>query len=173
MEFKKLSEVTIAETTSESTNVLIEDSGEVKRVAMDQISVPQTPQEQANWNETDETSPAFILNKPEKLGGYTYFAISDNGYMFKTEDFAYPSDAAGAAPNVSRAEFEDAYKTSPIMLIPSNDSLKQSSGTSVTPSPCARYHLNTGGYPHVTYMNYTGYLMVKAITFSDGESFTS
>lgn len=176
MEFKKLSDVTLAESTSESTNILIEDGGEIKKVAMDKLIVPQEPQKpqvQANWNETDESSPAYILNKPEKLGGYTYFAISENGFMFKTDGLTYPANINGTDPNVSRAEFEEAYKTSPIMLVPRNDAFQQGHYTSITPCPCIWYRLNTSGYPHITFMSYDGYFNHQNITFSDGDSFTS
>ena len=30
---------------------------------------PTTPSAQADWNENDSSSPAYILNKPENLGG--------------------------------------------------------------------------------------------------------
>lgn len=174
MEFKKLSDVTLAETTSENTNVLIEDNGEVKKVAMDQIKVPQEPQKpqvQANWNEADETSPAFILNKPEKMGGYTYFAFSSNGEIFKTDNFAAPSVVPGTRSDVSRAEFEEAYKTTPIMLIPlTHDSLKQLNSTTSTPCPCAWYYLNNAGYPHISFVSYNG-VMDRFIVFSDGNAF--
>ena len=31
---------------------------------------------QADWNENDSSSPAYILNKPESLGGVTWFSLS-------------------------------------------------------------------------------------------------
>lgn len=38
---------------------------------------PTTPSAQADWNENDSSSPAYILNKPENLGGgVTWFVAS-------------------------------------------------------------------------------------------------
>ena len=64
--FTKLSEATLVDSTNTTPNILIEDGGDIKRISADDIA---TPQVKADWNETDVTSPAFILNKPESLGG--------------------------------------------------------------------------------------------------------
>lgn len=62
-EFTRLSDVPVVETVQDNLNVLVEQDGEIGKVAKTQIGA------QADWNETDETSPAFILNKPEVGGG--------------------------------------------------------------------------------------------------------
>ena len=62
-EFKKLSAVETVETVSETANVLIEENGVIKRAAKSEIGA------QADWAEMDESSPAFIKNKPENIGG--------------------------------------------------------------------------------------------------------
>lgn len=64
--FTKLSEAPIVDSTEVTPNILIEDDGDIKRISADDIT---TPQVNADWNETDVTSPAFILNKPEFIGG--------------------------------------------------------------------------------------------------------
>lgn len=75
-DFAKLSEVPVAESVTDNCNILVEDSGEIKRTAQSNISASQV---QANWNEDDETSPAFIMNKPSNLGGgATWFTVSDS-----------------------------------------------------------------------------------------------
>ena len=58
-EFKKLSAVEVVEAVSETANVLIEENGVIKRAAKSEIGA------QADWAEMDESSPAFIKNKPE------------------------------------------------------------------------------------------------------------
>lgn len=58
-EFKKLSAVETVEAVSETANVLIEENGIIKRAAKSEIGA------QADWAETNESSPAFIKNKPE------------------------------------------------------------------------------------------------------------
>ena len=60
-EYKKINEVTLVETATDH-NVLIEEGGEIKRIPASNISIPQV---KSDWNETDATSPAFILNKPD------------------------------------------------------------------------------------------------------------
>ena len=61
----KLSEVEIIESPV-NPNFIIEDEGEIKRIPPEAITPSQV---QADWEETDASSPAYILNKPESLGG--------------------------------------------------------------------------------------------------------
>lgn len=62
---KKLSEVEVIE-SAVNPNLIIEDAGEIKRIPPEAIAPSQV---QADWAETDASSPAYILNKPESLGG--------------------------------------------------------------------------------------------------------
>ena len=62
---KKLSEVEVIESPV-NPNFIIEDEGEIKRILPEAITPSQV---QADWEETDASSPAYILNKPESLGG--------------------------------------------------------------------------------------------------------
>ena len=61
----KLSEVEVIESPV-NPNFIIEDEGEIKRIPPEAITPSQV---QADWEETDTSSPAYILNKPESLGG--------------------------------------------------------------------------------------------------------
>lgn len=65
--YKKLADVTLVESAAEP-NILIEDSGDIKKIAASNIATPQT---RADWEETDPNSFAFILNKPDlsQVGG--------------------------------------------------------------------------------------------------------
>lgn len=65
--YKKLTDVELVEFAVEP-NLLIEDGGDIKKISASNIAVPQV---KADWNEKDETSPAFILNKPDldSVGG--------------------------------------------------------------------------------------------------------
>ena len=56
--YKKLADVTLVESTTEP-NILIEDSGDIKKISASNIA---TPQARADWEETDPNSFAFILN---------------------------------------------------------------------------------------------------------------
>lgn len=65
--YKKLTDVELVESAVEP-NLLIEDNGDIKKISASNIAVPQV---KADWDEEDETSPAFIMNKPDlsKVGG--------------------------------------------------------------------------------------------------------
>lgn len=75
----KLSEVEIIESPV-NPNFIIEDEGEIKRIPPEAIAPSQV---QADWAETDASSPAYILNKPESLGGgggeIVYYYLSGVG----------------------------------------------------------------------------------------------
>ena len=65
--YKKLADVTLVESAVEP-NILIEDSGDIKKISASNLGVKQT---RADWEETDPNSFAFILNKPDlsQVGG--------------------------------------------------------------------------------------------------------
>ena len=65
--YKKLADVTLVESAAEP-NILIEDSGDIKKISASNIATPQT---RADWEETNPNSFAFILNKPDlsQVGG--------------------------------------------------------------------------------------------------------
>lgn len=58
MEFKKLSAVDSVVEPIDTAQVLIEEDGVIKKTPKNAIGA------QADWAETDETSPAFVKNKP-------------------------------------------------------------------------------------------------------------
>ena len=65
--YKKLADVTLVESAAEP-NILIEDSGDVKKISASNLVTPQT---RADWEESNPNSFAFILNKPDlsQVGG--------------------------------------------------------------------------------------------------------
>jgi hypothetical protein len=71
MDFTKLSEVEAIEEVPEGASVLAEVNGAIKRISGGM---------QADWDETDETSPAFILNKPEISNVSHYYYMSSYPY---------------------------------------------------------------------------------------------
>lgn len=75
----KLSEVGVIESPV-NPNFIIEDEGEIKRIPPEAITPSQV---QADWEETDASSPAYILNKPESLGGgeIVYYYLSGSILM--------------------------------------------------------------------------------------------
>lgn len=86
-DFIKITDVDLMEEANEGTNVIVEDDGDLKRV------------------------PAFILNKPTKMGGYTYYYYY-NYYLYKCDDHTFNR---GDTP-VTQTEFEADYYSCPILL---------------------------------------------------------
>lgn len=129
-EFSKLSEVPVTDAPTNEANVLIEDGGEVKRTPKSAIGA------QANWDETDETSPAFIMNKPTSMGGYKYYFYSGY-YLYRVNSATESPVNVGADYAISQEAFEADYYSAPIML----------NGLSMIPAPCAWY----GDYSGVQY----------------------
>jgi hypothetical protein len=81
-EFIKLSEVEKVD-TSYNASLLIEQNGEIKRLSTDNINFGGSGnQVQADWNETDDTSPAFIANKPSFNGERYSFSIASGGVYY-------------------------------------------------------------------------------------------
>jgi hypothetical protein len=83
MEFKKLSAVEMVEAVDQATTVLIEKDGVIKRAPKNEVNV------QADWAETDSSSPAFIKNKPEcdldiEIVA-SYYSNEDDGDGFNIE----------------------------------------------------------------------------------------
>jgi hypothetical protein len=76
--YKKLTDVELVESATEP-NLLIEDGGDIKKISASNIAVPQV---KADWDEENESSPAFIMNKPDlsSIGGganvVTYTLVS-------------------------------------------------------------------------------------------------
>ena len=93
-------------------------------------------QVQPDWNETDETSPAFIMNKPQSLGGYTYYYI--NAYagstLLRSTNEAF-DDYSDKVENFE--EFFNTYYAKPIML-------KVRTGDADTYAPCIGYNISAG-----------------------------
>ena len=79
-DFIKLNETTLVESAADP-NLLIEDGGEIKRISANNVT---TPQVQSDWNETDISNPAFILNKPENIGGSNIitYTLASGALMF-------------------------------------------------------------------------------------------
>ena len=75
--YKKLADVTLVESAAEP-NILIEDSGDIKKISASNIGAKQT---RADWEETDPNSFAFILNKPDlsQVGGANVVTYTISG----------------------------------------------------------------------------------------------
>lgn len=82
-EYKKLSEVEVTDVADSSVNLIVETEDEIKRLNIGDLPIGQ---EQADWEEEDETKASFIKNKPDlsQVGGsgggeFIWIKVSYNG----------------------------------------------------------------------------------------------
>lgn len=95
-EYKKLSEVEVADVVDSSVNLIVETNDEIKKLNIGDL--PIGAQEQADWNEEDATKASYIKNKPDlsQVGG------SGGGTTIVNFNAYYPSGATE-----SNMTFED------------------------------------------------------------------
>jgi hypothetical protein len=122
-------------------------------------------QVQADWDETDETSPAFIMNKPESLGGYAYYyinAYSSGSGLLRSTNEAFDD---WSNPVESSEEFFNTYYAKPIML------RVRTSGSDVY-APCIGYSINSGKL-YLNYMLNNSITLVNTKLTMSGSTSTS
>ena len=126
--YKKLADVTLVESAVEP-NVLIEDSGDVKKIPASNLVAKQT---RADWEETDPNSLAFILNKPDlsQTGGANVVTYTISAGVLKLNDVA-----------VTRQSVIDEWKNGSILRI---DETTASSGGSLGAVSNIKYTVNSG-----------------------------
>ena len=126
--YKKLADVTLVESAAEP-NVLIEDSGDVKKIPASNLVAKQT---RADWEETDPNSLAFILNKPDssQVGGANVVTYTVSGGVLKLNDV-----------QVTRQSVIDEWKNGSILRI---DETTASSGGSLGAVSNIKYTVNSG-----------------------------
>ena len=126
--YKKLTDVSLVESAIEP-NVIIEDSGDIKKISANNLVTPKT---RADWEETDPNSLAFILNKPDlsQTGGANVVTYTVSGGVLKLNDVA-----------VTRQSVIDEWKNGSILRI---DETTASSGGSLGAVSNIKYTLNSG-----------------------------
>lgn len=126
--YKKLTDVSLVESAIEP-NVIIEDSGDIKKISANNLVTPQT---RADWEETDPNSFAFILNKPDlsQTGGANVVTYTISGTKL------WLNNAAATAQSVI-----DEWKNGSILRI---DETTASSGGSLGAVSNIKYTLNSG-----------------------------
>lgn len=105
-EYKKLGEVDVVDYVTEESTLLIEEEGEIKRTPVSNFT-SDVEQVQADWNEEDSDSPAFILNKPKTMGGSEVIIYSVNSGALYSQ-YGDPVDGG---------EVLDAYERGAIMRV--------------------------------------------------------
>ena len=126
--YKKLADVTLVESATEP-NVLIEDSGDVKKIPASNLVAKQT---RADWEETDPNSLAFILNKPDlsQTGGANVVTYTISGTKL------WLNNAAATSQSVI-----DEWKNGSILRIDETNTI---SGGSLGAVSNIKYTLNSG-----------------------------
>ena len=138
MEFKKLSAVDSVVEPIQSAQVLIEEDGVIKKTPKNAIGA------QADWAEIDETSPAFIKNKPvEEPEVYdlditvTLNAISEEGEQDITYDVHHISSYAEVLEKIRNGEA--------LKIKASFNTLEVNNQTDTTISPMLACSVDTAG----------------------------
>ena len=123
----KLSDATLVGTPASNANVLIEESGVLKKVPKAEIGA------QADWNETDETSPAFILNKPEFGGGskVTYLFAKSAGCLYQGAEYDTLFDIANPDTPLTFQGVKNAFGSGVVMFCSNNERLDGSAASSI------------------------------------------
>lgn len=112
----------------------------------------ETAATQPDWNETDETSPAFIMNKPVSLGGGSvcyYLSLSDvasyTAPVYKDTMFT---------EIVQKEEFIGAYNKSLVMIHFAN-----------IVRPCLGYGVSGTSYLTLSYLNSSGNAITQSVVY--------
>lgn len=137
--YKKLADVTLVESAAEP-NILIEDSGDIKKISASNIATPQT---RADWEETDPNSLAFILNKPDlsQVGGANIVTYTISAGVLKLNDVA-----------VTRQSVIDEWKNGSILRIDETNTI---SGGSLGAVSNIKYTIASGALASTTIYYYS------------------
>ena len=141
--YKKLTDVTLVESAAEP-NILIEDSGDVKKISVSNIVTPQT---KADWDETNPNSAAFILNKPDlsQVGGANVVTYTISNTTSGTK--LWLNNAAATRQSVI-----DEWKNGSILRIDETNSL---SGGSLGAVSNIKYTIASGALASTTIYYYS------------------
>lgn len=137
--YKKLADVNLVESAVEP-NILIEDSGDIKKISASNLGAKQT---RADWEETDPNSFAFILNKPDlsQVGGANVVTYTVAGSTLNLNGVA-----------VTAQSVIDEWKNGSILRI---DETNVSSGGSLGAVSNIKYTLNSGALASTTIYYYS------------------
>ena len=137
--YKKLADVPLVESAAEP-NILIEDSGDVKKISASNLVTTQT---RADWEETNPNSFAFILNKPDlsQVGGANVVTYTIASGALKLNGVT-----------VTRQSVIDEWKNGSILRI---DETTASSGGSLGAVSNIKYTIASGALSSTTIYYYS------------------
>ena len=145
--YKKLTDVPLVESAIEP-NIIIEDSGDIKKISASNIATPQT---RADWEEKDPNSFAFILNKPDlsQAGGANVVTYTVASGALKLNGVA-----------VTAQSVIDEWKNGSILRI---DETNNTVGGSLGVVSNIKYSLGSGGILGQTTIYYYSNGLVKTL----------
>ena len=137
--YKKLTDVSLVESAIEP-NVIIEDSGDIKKISASNLVAKQT---RADWEETDPNSLAFILNKPDlsQVGGANVITYTISGGALNLNGVA-----------VARQSVIDEWKNGSLLRI---DETNSRTGGSLGVVANIKYSLASGALNSTTIYYYS------------------
>ena len=137
--YKKLTDVSLVESAIEP-NVIIEDSGDIKKISAFNLVAKQT---RADWEETDPNSLAFILNKPDlsQVGGANVITYTISGGALNLNGVA-----------VARQSVIDEWKNGSILRIDETNAI---SGGSLGAVSNIKYTIASGALASTTIYYYS------------------
>lgn len=96
--------------TAENAKLIANVNGQATQIPASTVGA------QPDWNETDETKPAFILNKPETSPGYIHYRLSNYSRKMGEYDVCIitKDDGKNLVTNIS--EFITNYQKAPIFF---------------------------------------------------------
>ena len=143
--YKKLTDVPLVESAIEP-NIIIEDSGDIKKISASNIATPQT---RADWEEKDPNSFAFILNKPDlsQAGGANVVTYTVASGALKLNGVA-----------VTAQSVIDEWKNGSILRIDETNTI---SGGSLGAVSNIKYTINSGSLASTTIYYYANGVMAS------------
>ena len=145
--YKKLADVTLVESAAEP-NILIEDSGDIKKISASNLTTPQTRED---WEETDPNSFAFILNKPDlsQVGGANVITYTISGGALNLNGVA-----------VARQSVIDEWKNGSILRIDETNTI---SGGSLGAVSSIKYTIASGALASTTIYYYSNGVLTSLV----------
>ena len=149
--YKKLTDVALVE-SAETPNLLIEEVGDIKKISASNLVIPQT---KADWEETDPTSFAFILNKPDlsQAGGANVITYTISNTTSGTK--LWLNNAAATAQSVI-----DEWKNGSILRIDETSAL---SGGSLGAISNIKYTIVSGSLASTTVYYYSNGVLTSLV----------
>ena len=137
--------------TAENANLIANVNGQATQIPASTVGA------QPDWNETDETKPSFILNKPEIKPGYTHYILSKCSYSINSannpENGFFVIYKGTSNPVYNIETFVNDYKNGPVFFDRVDNAIANYG------SQCLHVGTSGIGYPVVYVMSNNGQVL--------------